>query len=44
MYFYFMSIYSYCKFMYLHRANWHCSATLTEVFPFFLRYNSNARV
>jgi len=30
-----MSMYSYCMFMYLHRANWHSSATLTEVFPYF---------
>jgi hypothetical protein len=25
----------YCMFMYLHRANWHSSATLTEVSPCF---------
>jgi hypothetical protein len=32
-------------FMYLHRANWHSSATLTEGFPcFFLSYKANARV
>ena len=31
-----MSMYSYCMFMSLHRANWHCSATLTDVFPSFL--------
>jgi hypothetical protein len=31
--------------MYLHRANWHSSATLTEVFPcFFLSCKANARV
>jgi len=30
-----MSIYSYCMFMYPHRASWHSSATLTEVFPCF---------
>ena len=30
-----MSVYSYCMFMYLHRASWHSSATLTEVFPCF---------
>ena len=37
-----MSMYSYCMFMYLHRASWHSSATLTEGFPcFFLK---NARV
>ena len=30
-----MSMYSYCTFMYLHRANWHHSATLNEVFPCF---------
>ena len=40
-----MSMYSYCMFMYLHRANWHSSATLTEVFPcFFLSCKANARV
>jgi len=45
MYFIVMSIYSYCMFMYLHRANWHSSATLTEVFPcFFLSCKANARV
>ena len=34
-----------CIFMYLHRANWHYSATLTEVFPcFFLSCKANARV
>jgi len=38
-------MYSYCMFMYLHRANWHSSATLTEVFPcFFLSCKANARV
>jgi len=32
-------------FMYLHRANWHSSATLTEVYPcFFLSCKANARV
>jgi len=31
--------------MYLHRASWHSSATLTEVFPcFFLSFKANARV
>ena len=31
--------------MYLHRASWHSSATLTEVFPcFFLSCKANARV
>jgi hypothetical protein len=40
-----MSMYSYCMIMYLHRANWHSLATLTEVFPcFFLSCNANARV
>ena len=40
-----MSTYSYCMFMYLHRANWHSSATLTEFFPcFFLSCNAIARV
>jgi hypothetical protein len=32
-------------FMYLHRASWHSSPTLTEVFPcFFLSCKANARV
>jgi hypothetical protein len=31
-----MSMYSYCIFMYLHRASWHPLATLTEGFPCFL--------
>jgi hypothetical protein len=32
-------------FMYLHRASWHSSSTLTEVFPcFFLSCEANARV
>ena len=36
---------SYCMFMYLHRASWHSSATLTEGFPcFFLSCKANARV
>jgi len=40
-----MSTYSYCMFMYLHRATWHSSATLTEVFPCFcLGCKANARV
>ena len=40
-----MSMYSYCMFMYPHRASWHSSATLTEVFPcFFLSCKENARV
>jgi hypothetical protein len=34
-----------CMFTYLHRASWHSSATLTEVFPcFFLSCKANARV
>ena len=33
--FIFISMYSYCTFMYLHRASWHSSATLTEVSPSF---------
>jgi hypothetical protein len=34
-----------CLFVYLHRAGWHSSATLTEVFPcFFLSCNANARI
>ena len=38
-------MYSCCMFMYLHRASWHSSATLTEVFPcFFLSCKANARV
>ena len=38
-------VHSYCMFMYLHRASWHSSATLTEVFPcFFLSCKANARV
>jgi len=38
-----MSIYSYCIFMYLHRASWLSSATLTEAFPcFFLSCKANA--
>jgi hypothetical protein len=40
-----MYLYSYCMFMYLHRANWHSSATLTVVFSFFfLSCKANARV
>jgi len=40
-----MSVYSYCTFMYFHRASWHSSATLTEVFPcFFLICKANGRV
>jgi len=40
-----MSMYSYCMFMYLHRANWHFSVTLTEAFPcFFISCKANARV
>jgi len=40
-----MSMYSYIMFMYLHRASWHSSATLTEVFPCsFLSCKANARV
>jgi hypothetical protein len=34
-----------CMFIYLHRASWHSSATLTEVFPcFFLSCKANAKV
>jgi hypothetical protein len=44
-YVFFISMYSYCMFMYLHSARWHSSATLTEVFPcFFLICKANARV
>jgi hypothetical protein len=40
-----MSMYSYCMFMYLHRASWHSSATITEGFPcFFLSCKANDRV
>ena len=40
-----MSMYSYCMFMYIHRASWHSSATLTEGFPCsFLSCKANARV
>jgi len=40
-----MSMYSYCTFLCLHRASWHSSANLTEVFPcFFLSCKTNARV
>ena len=40
-----MSMYSYGMFMYLHRANWHSSATLTEVFLCFsLSCKANSRV
>jgi hypothetical protein len=39
-----MSMYSFCMFMYFHRASWHSSATLTEVFPcFFLSCKANAK-
>ena len=45
-----MTMYSYCMFMYLHRASWHSSATLTEVFRGFFSivrqmtvYNSQRR-
>ena len=39
-----MSMYFYCMFMHLHRASWHSSATLTEVFPcFFLSCKANAK-
>ena len=34
----------FCVFCF-HRANWHSSSTLTEVFPcFFLSFKANARV
>jgi hypothetical protein len=34
-----------CTFMYLHRASWHSSVTMNEVFPcFFLSFKTNARV
>ena len=40
-----MSMYFYSIFMYPHRASWHSSASLTEVFPcFFLSCKANARV
>ena len=39
-----MSVYSHCMFMYLHRASWHSSATLTEIFPcFFPSCKTNGR-
>ena len=39
------SVYSYCMFVYIHRASWHFSPTLTEVLPcFFVSYKANARV
>jgi hypothetical protein len=39
------STYSYCMFMYPHRASWHSSATLTEGFPCFnLSCKANAWV
>jgi hypothetical protein len=31
----YFSLYFYCMFMYLHRASWHFSATLAEVFRGF---------
>jgi hypothetical protein len=38
-------LYIYCMFMYLRRASWHSSATLTEGFPCFsLSCKANARV
>jgi len=49
MYFYgyvyvFLLLYMFCIFCF-HRANWHSSAVLTEVFPrFFLSCKANARV
>jgi len=44
MYFIVMYMHSYCMFMYLHRASWHSSPTLTEGFPcFFLSCKANAR-
>ena len=40
-----MSMYSYCMFTYLHRASWHSSVTLTEVFPcFLLSCKANPRI
>jgi hypothetical protein len=44
-YVFILCLYIHCMFMYLHRASWHSSATLTEVFPcFFLSCKTNARV
>jgi hypothetical protein len=44
MYFY-CYVYVFLLFIYLHRASWHSSATLTDVFPcFFLSCKANARV
>ena len=40
-----MPMYSYCTFMYIHRASWHSSATLTEGFPcFFFSCKANSKV
>ena len=40
----FLLLCMFCIFCF-HRASWHSSATLTEVFPcFFLSYKANARV
>ena len=37
-----MSMSSYCLIMYLPRANWHSSATMTDIFPcFFLSCKAN---
>jgi len=39
-----MSVYFYCMVTNLHRASWHSSATLTEVFPcYFPSCKANAR-
>jgi len=42
----FLLLYMLCSvYSVFHRANWHSSATLTEVFPcFFLSCKANARV
>jgi hypothetical protein len=38
-------MYSYCMFMYRHRARWHTSSTLSEGFPcIFLSCRAHARV
>jgi len=38
-------MYPYCMFMYIHRAIWHSSATVIEVFrAFYLSRKANARV
>jgi hypothetical protein len=41
----YISVYSYCMIVYLHRASWHSSAALTEFLPcVLLSCKANARV